>query len=134
MQTSIARLRDLYEGHAGRAHRFRYGLLVFDISTVVFIIGTSFLPRTRFLEGLDVAIGLVVLADFSARLAISRTRLRDLFRPSLLADILAIACFLAPILGQCASFLLLLRTVRPPRPFPPHTRLCARTPLFPAPV
>src|SRR3546814_14247079 len=105
MQTSIARLRDLYEGHAGRAHRFRYGLLVFDISTVVFIIGTSFLPRTRFLEGLDVAIGLVVLADFSARLAISRTRLRDLCRPSTWADIVAIASFLAPIIGEGAAFL-----------------------------
>src|SRR3546814_15058319 len=117
MQTSIARLRDLYEGHAGRAHRFRYGLLVFDISTVVFIIGTSFLPRTRFLEGLDVAIGLVVLAAFSARLATSRTRLRDLCRPSTLADIVALASFLSPLTGAGAPFLRIPRTVRLLRPY-----------------
>ena len=42
----IAKLRDLYEGEAPEAHRFRYGLLVFDLVTVLFIVVTSFLPRT----------------------------------------------------------------------------------------
>src|SRR3954468_6434477 len=34
-------LRDLYEGQSIRAHRFRYGLLAFDLVTVAFIVVTS---------------------------------------------------------------------------------------------
>ena len=41
------RLRLLYFGKSQTAHRFRYGLLTFDISTILFIIGTSFVARDR---------------------------------------------------------------------------------------
>ena len=47
-------LRDLYEGQSVRAHRFRYGLLAFDLVTVAFIVVTSFLPRGPVVETLDV--------------------------------------------------------------------------------
>jgi voltage-gated potassium channel len=105
-------LRELYEGNSVRAHRFRYALLVFDIVTVLFIVGTSFLPRTPSEEWLDVPFGIVILADFSARLFISRTRLRDLMHLSTWADIIAIASFLVPIVGEGAGFLRVLRTLR----------------------
>ena len=42
------RLRLLYFGKSETAHRFRYGLLVFDISTILFIIGTSFMALPIF--------------------------------------------------------------------------------------
>jgi voltage-gated potassium channel len=64
----IARLRELYEGDTPEAHRFRYGLLIFDIISVLFIIITSFVPQTSGVELLDVLFGLVILADFAARL------------------------------------------------------------------
>ncbi|MGE0628968.1 MAG: hypothetical protein AB7O43_14180, partial [Hyphomicrobiaceae bacterium] len=70
------RLRDLYEGHTVVGHRFRYSLLCADILTVLFIVVTSFLPRTPLLEILDVAFGLFILADFTARMLISRTPAR----------------------------------------------------------
>ena len=41
----INRLRQLYEGDTLEAHRFRYGLLVFDVTTILFIVVSSFLPR-----------------------------------------------------------------------------------------
>ena len=50
-------LRDLYEGESLRAHRFRYGLLVFDLITVAFIVMTSFLPRGLTIEAFDVGFG-----------------------------------------------------------------------------
>ncbi|HEV2564999.1 MAG TPA: ion channel [Microvirga sp.] len=110
------RLRDklklLYEGDTLEAHRFRYALLVFDIATIVFIVVSSFLPHSLLVQGIDVILGLIVLADFSARLAISPTPWKDLLHPTTLADVAAIVSFLAPIVGEGIGFLRILRTVR----------------------
>jgi hypothetical protein len=48
------RIRQLYEGETLGGVRFRYALLVLDIVTVLFIIVTSFLPRSKAIESLDV--------------------------------------------------------------------------------
>jgi voltage-gated potassium channel len=110
------RLRDklklLYESDTLEAHRFRYALLVFDIATIVFIVVSSFLPHSLLVQGIDIILGLIVLADFSARLAISPTPWKDLLHPTTLADVAAIVSFLAPIVGEGIGFLRILRTVR----------------------
>lgn len=108
----IARLRELYEGDTPEAHRFRYGLLIFDIVSVVFIIVTSFMPQTKLVEVLDVVFGLIILADFSARMTISQQRWREILHPMTWVDIVAIISFLAPIAGEGAGFLRILRTLR----------------------
>jgi voltage-gated potassium channel len=90
------RLRHLYEGTGREADRFRYALLVFDLATLAFIVATSFVPRNSVIEWLDVLFGLVILFDFSARLVISKYRLRDLLNPWTWADAVAIVSFLAP--------------------------------------
>ena len=108
----IDKLRFLYEGDTLEAHRFRYGLLVFDIATTVFIVASSFLPHSPLVQGIDIVLGLIVLADFSARLAISPTPWTDLVHPTTLADVAAIVSFLAPIVGEGIGFLRILRTVR----------------------
>jgi voltage-gated potassium channel len=105
-------LRFLYEEEHPTAQRFRYGLLVFDVVTIVFIVVTSFLDRTPLLEAVDVLFGLAIFADFGARLLISRTRLADLLQPATWADAIAIASFLAPLAGEGAGFLRVLRTLR----------------------
>jgi voltage-gated potassium channel len=105
-------LIELYEADTARGHRFRYGLLVFDAVTILFIVVTSFLPRTRLIETLDVVFGLVMLADFFARLFISRHRIREFLMPATWADIAAIVSFLAPLVGEGAAFLRILRTLR----------------------
>jgi voltage-gated potassium channel len=86
--------------------------LTFDIITILFIVATSFVPNTLVLERLDVVFGLVILADFLARLTISRNRIREVLHPASLADMVAIVSFLAPIAGEAAGFLRILRTVR----------------------
>lgn len=105
-------LRDLYEGDSVRAHRFRYGLLTFDLTTIVFIVATSFLPRISLVEAFDVVFGLVILCDFLARLALCRRRLREFLHPATWADVVAIISFLAPLVGEGAGFLRVLRTLR----------------------
>ena len=105
-------LRRLYEGSTPQGVRFRYGLLAFDIVTIVFIIATSFLPSTDMTDLVDVLFGAIILADFGARLFISRTRMRDLTRVSTWTDIVAIVSFLAPLAGEAGGFLRILRTLR----------------------
>jgi len=105
-------LRYYYDSETVDGVRFRYALLAFDILTILFIVATSFRPRTTVLEWMDAIFGVVILADFSARLLISRQRLRDLLHPATWADIAAIVSFLAPLVGEGAGFLRILRTLR----------------------
>ena len=106
------RLRLLYFGNSETAHRFRYGLLVFDIATVLFIIATSFMAWAPWLEWLDLIFGLLILADFCARLYASPHPIREFAHPSTWADMVAIFSFLAPVAGEGLGFLRILRTLR----------------------
>jgi voltage-gated potassium channel len=123
-------LRRLYEGETTAGHRFRYALLGFDVFTVFFIVGTSFLPRAEIIESLDIVFGLVILLDFAARLFISRNRVRDLLHPATWADAIAIVSFLAPVVGEAAGFLRILRTLRLLHTYQIVTRLRADSPIF----
>jgi len=106
------RIRQVYESDAEGGTKFRYTLLVLDIVTVLFIIATSFLPRTRIIESLDVVFGVLILADFSARMIISRQPLHDLARLSTWTDIVVIISFLVPLSGEAGAFLRAFRTLR----------------------
>ncbi len=119
-------LRHYYEFDTPEAHLFRYGLLAFDLVTVAFIVATSFMPRYEVVEWFDVLFGFVILADFLARIAISRHRLREFAHPATWADIAAIVSFLAPVVGEAGGFLRILRTVRLLRPIS-SWRACAKT-------
>jgi voltage-gated potassium channel len=123
-------LRDLYEGSSERGYRFRYGLLTFDIVTVIFIVATSFMERGLWLELLDIAFGLVILADFLARLVICPKPVRELMRISTWADVAAIVSFLAPLAGEAVGFLRILRTVRLLRTYHLLAQLRADLPYF----
>ncbi|MDO9414375.1 MAG: ion channel [Pseudolabrys sp.] len=105
-------LRGLYEADTPAGYRFRYFLLAFDIGTLFFIVGTTFINRNDIVEFFDVVIGVFILADFASRIFISRHRLRDLAHFSTLADIAAIGSFLAPVVGESFGFLRALRTIR----------------------
>jgi voltage-gated potassium channel len=106
------RLRYWYEADSPAAHRFRYGLLAFDIVTIAFVVVSSFFQETRWVERFDLVFGVIILADFCARLAISRQRWRDLVHPATWADVVAILSFLAPLAGEAGGFLRVMRTLR----------------------
>ena len=110
--------------------RFRYTLLAFDMVTVLFIVATSFLPSDEIIETLDVLFGVVILADFSARLLISRHRLREFTRFSTWTDLVAIVSFLAPLAGEAGGFLRVLRTLRVLREYQVLARLRVDSPFF----
>lgn len=124
------RLTSLYEGRSDDAQRFRYVLLVFDIVTLLFIVGTSFIERNIWVEIFDVIFGLVILADLSARLFISRHPAREFLHPVTWADIISIVSFLAPLVGEPGGFLRILRTLRLLRSYPLLARLRRDFPFF----
>jgi voltage-gated potassium channel len=103
---------------------------VLDIVTVLFIIATSFLPRSKAIESLDLVFGVLILADFSARLIISRQPLRDFTRLSTWSDIVAIISFLAPLAGEAGGFLRALRTLRLLRDYQMVARLRVDSSFF----
>jgi voltage-gated potassium channel len=107
-----SRLRRLYEGAGQTSDRFRYLLLGFDLLTVFWLVASSFLERGAQHMRIDVAIGLVFLADFIARLWISRKPLKDVFSFWGVADVLVIVSLLFPIWGEGLAFLRVLRLYR----------------------
>lgn len=107
-----AQLHHLYYGTAKDSRRFRYGVLVFDLTTILFVIGSSFLPRSTTIGVIDVLIGAVLAIEFAARLAGSRRPVREALRLASVADVLAIASFLAPLAGEGLGFLRVMRTLR----------------------
>jgi voltage-gated potassium channel len=124
------KLRQLYEGTSPEAHRFRYLLLAFDLITLLFIVTTSFLPRTQLTEVIDIVFGVVILADFAVRMFISRRPMREFLHWATWADIAAIVSFFAPLIGEGAAFLRILRTVRLLRTYQLLARLRADSPFF----
>lgn len=104
-------ITELYEGDTPRSHRFRYGLLIFDVVTIVFLITSSFL-QSKGTEVIDAVIGLALFVDFAARLWIASSRIRMLLSPFGIVDIVVIISLLAPILGEGLAFLRVARILR----------------------
>ncbi|RED42448.1 voltage-gated potassium channel [Rhodopseudomonas thermotolerans] len=123
-------VRRLYDGATPRGVAFRYGLLAFDIATLLFIVGTSFLPPTPVVEVLDVGFGVLILIDFAARLYASRGPMREFGRLATWTDLVAIVSFLAPLPGEGAGFLRILRTLRAFQDYQMLTRLRSDSSFF----
>lgn len=123
-------LRELYYGRSRRAVRFRYGLLIFDVLVIGFVIAASFLQGNPGVEALDVVLGLLILVDFGARMWLSRSRLKDLMHPAGLADLIVIVSFLAPVVGENFAFLRVLRSLRLFRSYQLVGRLRRDFPFF----
>lgn len=108
-------LHRLYTGRSREAARFRYGLIAFDICTIVFFIVTapiSGAPTPGILIA-DFVIGGIILCDFLARLWIAPRKARMLRQIYTVADVLVIlSLFLAPLIAQNLSFLRVLRALR----------------------
>src|SRR5829696_1855506 len=107
---NVDNLRELYEGHSAKARGFRDFLFVFDITAILYVIVSSFLPENETMQWINRLFGVVVLADLAARIFISRRPTRELIRPLTVAEIVAAISFLWPLGG--GAFLRALRTLR----------------------
>jgi voltage-gated potassium channel len=123
-------IRQLYDGSSRRAVRFRYGLLAFDLITIIFVIVSSFYLGNPIVEALDVVFGLLILADFAARLFISRSIFGELVHPLGIADVIVILSFLVPTPGENFGFLRVVRALRLFRSYRLISRLQRDFPFF----
>jgi voltage-gated potassium channel len=110
-------VRHLYSGRSPNSRLFLYALLVFDFASLLFIIGTSFLPRNELVRVLDVTFGIAFLIELILRLAGSRRVGRELLRITTWTDVAAIVSLLAATASEAAAFLRVLRTFRLLRTF-----------------
>lgn len=74
--------------------------------------------------------GLAILTDFLARLVMCANRLREFLRVSTYVDIAAILSFLAPLGGEAAGFMRILRTLRLLHTYQLRRRLGADSAFF----
>ena len=113
MQRLKETIDDLYTGRSRRAALFRYCLLAFDLLTIAFLIITTPLPASPFILAADVAIGLLILADFVCRLWIAPHKLRMLRQIHSITDVIVIlSLLLAPLVTENLAFLRVLRSLR----------------------
>ncbi len=105
-------IQDLYFGHERRSHVFRWALLGFDVITILYFILASFYHHVDDIHLIEESIGIIYLLEFLARLYVSSSRIRDIFHPVGLADIIVIASLLAPSLAENFSFLRVIRALR----------------------
>ncbi len=130
MYRMINWLRRLYEADTPRSITFRYALLLFDLAVILFLILSSFFQGNRLIELLDVVFGLLILADFSVRMLITRSRLRELTHLYGMADIIVIISLLAPVVGQILAFRRVARSLRLLRSYQLVNRLRRDFPFF----
>ncbi len=123
-------MRLVYESDAPWARRARDAMLTFDLAVLAFVVLTSFMQPTAWVETVDAVLGLVLLVEFTANLVASRDVRRDLLRPWTWMDAVAIASFLAPVSGEALGFLRALRLMRILRIFRVLDRLREVSPAF----
>ncbi len=120
----------LYHGQSPAAVRFSYGMLIFDLVSIIYFIVTSMYERESWFLGIDIAIGVVVLFDFLSRLWLARRKLRYLSSIPTLADIVVIITLFVPVFVENFVFLRVLRALRLMRSFHVLTDLRKRYKFF----
>lgn len=130
LETLKVKITELYEGDSPSSHKFRYLILGIDLTTICFLIGSTFFYGHTTIEWLDIIFGFYILADYSARFWIAPKKV--LFTLNLLniADFVAMISFLAPLLGENFAFLRGLRILRLLRSYRLQSRLREDFPYF----
>jgi voltage-gated potassium channel len=106
------RIDGLYHGSNVRARMFRYGLLIFDLATILFFIVSSISSEASWIYVADFVIGTVILTDLTARFWIERDRSYFLTRFTTWADGVVVATLMLPFFLDSLLFLRVLRALR----------------------
>lgn len=91
---------------------FRYGILGFDIASILFFIVSSLLDDANWIYVVDFVIAVFIAADLTARIWISERPVRALFEVMTLIDIIVILTLILPWLIPSFLFLRVMRALR----------------------
>ncbi|MGL5735596.1 MAG: ion transporter [Beijerinckiaceae bacterium] len=108
----LQKLRSLYYGDHTAGRRFRYGLIAFDIFTILVFVIEAIFPGQWWAKPVDITLGMLLIGDFLFRLYVERNRRRFLLHWSTLADLVVIVSLLAPLLTENLAFLRVVRALR----------------------
>jgi voltage-gated potassium channel len=106
------KLRKLYRGSTTGARAFRFGILCFDIASVIFFIVSSLMEPQFWIYAVDALLALVIILDLTARWWIEDRRSRFLLDATTWADIIVVITLLLPTLVESLLFLRVLRALR----------------------
>lgn len=106
------RVRGLYSGRTRQARYFRYGLLIFDVVSVIFFIATSITPDETWVLVVDAVIAVLIFADLAARFWIEDRRADMLTQVGTWIDVAVIISLLLPFLISNFLFLRVVRSLR----------------------
>jgi voltage-gated potassium channel len=105
-------VRALYHGTDERARTFRFALLVFDIVSVIFFIGSSMARESAWIAWVDALIAIPIIADLAARFLIAKHPLRLFKELTTWTDLIVIVTLILPTLFDSLLFLRVLRALR----------------------
>jgi voltage-gated potassium channel len=124
------RLQGLYFGEDDRARRFRYGLIAFDLLTILVFIVSSFAGNERWLIALDLVFAVLLSVELAARLFAEPARKDALLTFTTLADIVVILSLLTAAFAENLAFLRIVRALRLLRSYHLLRDLRAQSPWF----
>jgi voltage-gated potassium channel len=102
----------LYHGQGREAIRFSYGMLIFDVFSIIYFVIASMMQPSVWFFGVELVIALVIIFDFTARLWLARRKIRYLTRMTTWADLIVLASLLIPFFVENFIFLRVLRALR----------------------
>ena len=105
-------VRALYHGTDQGARAFRFALLVFDIASVIFFIGSSMARQAAWIYWVDALIAVVIIADLAARFWIARHPWRLFKELPPWTDLIVIVTLILPTFFDSLLFLRVLRALR----------------------
>ena len=106
------RLQALYFGDRSEARRFRFGLVIFDIVTIVFFVVASAARDQWWIVPLDLVLAITLALEFASRLYAEDDRRKHLFSVASLADVVVIGSLLLPAFVDNLGFLRVARALR----------------------
>lgn len=124
------RLRALYFGREEAAFRWRMTLLAIDLVLLAYFVVTTFIDQQPWVVYVDYVIGAYLLAEWGARLVISRERVTFLSQPLSVIDLAVALSMFAPVLTEELIFLRVLRALRLLRSYHVIAELRNRYPFF----
>lgn len=125
-----ARIAALYEGKSEAAERFRYALLIADIATVLFLVVVTYYHGAPWIKWVDLAFGIYLGLDYLARLWIAPKKGAFVLNLLNIADLVAMASLVIPLVGGTLSFLRSLRILRVLRTYRVRKTLCEDFPAY----
>jgi voltage-gated potassium channel len=106
------RLRALYFGKSRKGRAFRYGLIAFDIFTLIVFVVVGMVEQAPWVLWVDLALAALIAIEWTARLIATFDRRRMILSWGTLADAIVFFSLVAPMFMENLAFLRVVRSLR----------------------